>query len=141
MTTETEIDTIANAIDRAGKNRVVLGWIGRSLTAMSRCQEPEDLAVRCPDADGGILTLVATTREHLLMLRDRLGPARLIEGDLVQYRKVGTFMVIRPDKDIDPTDGAGWYICLAVKAPKKYRDEGEIKLYVGLKNLREIPGT
>ncbi len=64
----------------------------------------------------------------------------LIPGQIVQYRKVGTFRVVGHSDGWDAAKcaefrGAGWYDAEAVKAPKSYRDAGVRSFWIGPENV------
>jgi len=56
----------------------------------------------------------------------------LAAGTVVQYRKVGTFRVLRPATPSYMSEaGDGWYELEPIKAPKKYREDGVRTYWVG----------
>ncbi len=54
-----------------------------------------------------------------------------LSGLIVQYRRVGTFRVLGRTPGTPETVSGGWHDCVAVHAPKSYRDKGTLSLWVG----------
>jgi hypothetical protein len=60
-----------------------------------------------------------------------------LTGLIVQYRKVGTFEVLGRTAGSPQYADSGWHDCVAVNAPKSYRDKGVISIWVGIENVVE----